>query len=198
MSRADCDACDEFYTKNREQARIYRESSEAANRIIEQQMKEIASPQAELAKKDAEISELKRMLSFRTDVAVKNAMDRDVANARIHALEQQILTRDCQLRDKEQEICKWIEDRDIWIKRYEAAKADAEKEAALSEERRKIGSDAMQAIDRRNAYIGRLEAAFIWSDLSAQYHASMRFGIKYTEEQMQKKAKDALEKLRKG
>jgi len=88
------------------------------------------------------------------------------------------------LAAKDAEIASWIEDRDIWIARFKAVnERDMAKEARIEE---------------LEGYIGRLEAAFIQSDLSAQYHASMRFGIKYAEEKMQEKAKDALEKIKKS
>lgn len=48
MSRADRDACDEYAAKREKDLRIYQEASEAANRIIEKQQKEIALLKAEI------------------------------------------------------------------------------------------------------------------------------------------------------
>jgi len=43
MSRADCDACDEYRAKEQRDLEIYKESSDAANRIIVLQLKQIAA-----------------------------------------------------------------------------------------------------------------------------------------------------------
>ena len=45
MSRTDCDICDEYRAKELSQLKMYRESSEAANRTIETQLKEITALQ---------------------------------------------------------------------------------------------------------------------------------------------------------
>lgn len=43
MSRADCDICDEYNAKLLSELKLYKESSEAANRIIERQIQQIKS-----------------------------------------------------------------------------------------------------------------------------------------------------------
>jgi hypothetical protein len=52
MSRSDCDACDEYAAKQAKDLRIYREASEAANRIIEKQSREIESLKADLTQSE--------------------------------------------------------------------------------------------------------------------------------------------------
>lgn len=57
MSRADCDICDEYREKEAKELRIYRESSESANRIIEKQLHEIESWQVACQEKDKQIAD---------------------------------------------------------------------------------------------------------------------------------------------
>jgi len=71
----------EDYYHQREALKTYKESSEAANRIIEQQIKDIALLQAELAKKDAEIADLKKHRDFWQTIAMKYAPDDEVFDA---------------------------------------------------------------------------------------------------------------------
>ena len=64
MSRDDCDVCDEYRAKELAALKTYKEMSEAANRIIEKQLRQIAA--------------LEKEVKFWSQIAMKYAPDEAV------------------------------------------------------------------------------------------------------------------------
>lgn len=141
------------------------EANECPETWMADGLAEIESLQADLVKKDQEIIDLNIHIKWLDKIA-------EELGSKWFAEHTDLLIANEQISAKDAEIASWIEDRDIWIKRYEAARADGEKEIAS-----------------QKAYIQKLETAIV------EEKTSLFSGLCDDPEQ---EAKDALEKIRNG
>jgi len=127
MSRADCDACDEYRAKERRDLKTYKEASEAANRIIAVQLNQIAELNGSSGKecdtrenairaRDNYYAEIMRLDKARAESEtswVEEIAELHKQLAAKDALNNDLMTNCNQLRDRcwkaEGELARWRE-----------------------------------------------------------------------------------------
>jgi chromosome segregation ATPase len=119
------------------------------------------------------------------------------AKREIDALTSQLQAKDDRIADLKKQIGTLQDTRDGWIKIFnekDSRIAELEKSIAYLQERWQGQS---VTILEQASYIQKLESAFLKAYYAQIYHGSKSFGIQYTEEEMQKKASEALKELKK-